>query len=81
MLKWPNIVLAHLVAVHPESVGTLFPEKDPSAIHDNFALALGHRVQPLAAALVRLPENIVVNLGPAEPEHLLLQGESGVGEL
>ena len=79
MLKGPHIVLAHLVAVHPESVGPLFPEKDPSAIHDNTALALGHRVQPLAAALVRLPDDIVVNLGPVEPEHLLLQGKSEEG--
>ena len=81
MFEGPHLVLAHLVAVHPESVGTLFPEKDPSAIHDNLALALGHRVQPLAAALVRLPDDIVANLGPAEPEHLLLQGESGKGAL
>ena len=81
MLEGPHIVLAHLVAVHPEFVGTLFPEKDPSAIHDHLALALKHCVQPLAAALVRIPDDIVVNLGPAEPEHILLQGESGEGEL
>ena len=74
MLKGPHIVLAHLVAVHPDAIGTLFPEKDPSAIHDNLTLALGHRIQPLAAALVRLPNDIVANLGPAEPEYLLLQG-------
>ena len=81
MLEGPHIVLAHLDAVHPEAVGTLFPEKDPSDIHDNLALALGHRAQPLAAALVSLSDDIVVNLGPAEPEHLLPQGESGEGEL
>ena len=76
MLEGPRIVLAHLVAVHPESIGTLFPEKDPIAIHDN--LALGHRIQPLAATLVRLHDDIVVKLGPAEHEHLLLQSESKV---
>ena len=74
MLGGPRTVLAHLVTVHSESVGILFSEKDPSAIHKNLALALGHRIQTLAAALVRLPEDIVDNLGPAEPEHLLLQG-------
>ena len=58
MLNVPHIVLARLIAVHPECVGTLFSEKDRSAIHDNLALALGHRVQPLAAALVRLPVNL-----------------------
>ena len=51
MLKGPDFVLAHLVAVHPESVGTHFPEIEPSAIHDNPALALGHHGQPLAARL------------------------------
>ena len=66
-LRGPNIVLAHLVAVLSESVGSLFPEKDPSAMHDNLALALGHHIQPLASALVRLPTDIVVYLGPAEP--------------
>ena len=81
MLEGPNFVLTRLVAVHPESVGTLFPGKYPSEIHDNLALALGHRAQPLAAALVSLSDDIVVNRGPAEPEHLLLQGESGEGEL
>ena len=81
MLEGLHIVLACLIAVHPESVGTLFPEKDPSDIHDNLALALGHCVQPLAAALVRIPDDIVGNLGPTEPEHLLLQGKSGEGEL
>ena len=70
-----------LIAVHQESVGTLFPEKDRSAIHENLALAIRHCVQPLAAALVRTPDDIVINLGPAEPEHLLLQGQSGEGEL
>ena len=79
MLEGLHIVLACLIAVHPESVGTLFPEKDPSAIHDNLALTLGYRVQPLAAALVRLPDDIVSNLGPVELEHLLLQGEFGEG--
>ena len=74
-----TFLFAHLVAVHPESVGTILPEKDPSAIHDNLALALGHRAQPLAAALVRLSDDIGVNLGQAEPEYLLLQGESGKG--
>ena len=63
------------------AVGTLFPEKDPCAIHDNLALALGHHIQPLAAALVRLPNDIVANLGPAEPEHLLPRGEFGEGAL
>ena len=81
MLKVPVIVLAHLVAVHPESLGTLFSEKDPSAIHDNLALALGYHAQPLAATLVRLSDDIASNLGLAEPEHLLLQGESGENEL
>ena len=47
MLEGSGIVLAHLVAVHPESVGTLFPEKDTSAINDNIALALGHHAQQL----------------------------------
>ena len=69
MLEGSGIVLAHLVAVHPESVGTLFPEKDPSAIQDNLVLALG------------LPDDIVVNLGPTKPKYLLIQGESGEGEL
>ena len=73
--------LAHFVVVHQDAVGTLVPEKDPSAIHDDLALALGHRVQPLAAAQVRLPDDIVAILGPAEPEHLLLQCESGEGAL
>ena len=81
MLEGPHIVLAHLVAVHPDAVGTLFPEKHSSAIHDNLALALRYRVQPLTAAHVRLPNDIVTNLGPAEPEHLLLQDESGEGAL
>ena len=75
--KGPHIVLAHLIAFHSDAVGTLFPEKDPSAIHDNLALALEHLIQPLAAALFRLPDDKVANLGPAEPEHLLLHGESG----
>ena len=35
--------------------------------------------QPLSAVLVRLPDDIVINLGPVEPEHLLLQGESEEG--
>ena len=78
MLKGLYIVA---IAVHPESVGTLLPEKDPSDIHDNLALALGHSVQPLAFAHVRLSDDIVVNLGRAEPEHLLLQGESREGKL
>ena len=73
MLKRPNIVLAHIVAVHPDSVGTLVPEKDPSCIPDNLAVALGHRVWSLAAAYVRLHDNIVTSLGLAKPEHLLLQ--------
>ena len=76
-----QIVLTHLFAVHLESIGTVFPEKDPSADHDNLALALRHRVQPLAAALVRLPVDKVVILGPAEPEQLLFYGESWEGEL
>ena len=59
----------------------LFSLKNPTAIHDNLAIVLGHRTEPLAAALVRLTDDIVVNLGPAEPEHLLLQGKSGEGEL
>ena len=66
-MNTPHIVLANPVAVHPESIGSLFPEKDTSTIHENLALALGHRVQPLAAAIVRLSDDIVVNLGPAEP--------------
>ena len=77
MLQGQHIVPAHLDAVHLYAVGIIFPENDPSDIHDNLALSLGHRIQPLAAALVRLPDDIVVNLGPAKPEHLLLQGESG----
>ena len=81
MLKGPHIVLAQLVAVHPDAVGILYPEKDPIPIHDNLALALGHRIKPLAAALIRLPDDIFANLGPAEPEYLLLQGEFGEGAL
>ena len=81
MLKGPHIVLPQLVAIHPESFGTLFAEKDPSGIHDNLALALSHRAQPLAAALVRLSDDIVINLGLVEPKHLLHQGESGEVEL
>ena len=57
MLEGPLIVLAHRIVVHPEFVGTLIPTKDPSAIHC-IAMALGHRVQPLAATLVRLPVNL-----------------------
>ena len=64
---------------HPDSAGTLVPEKDPSAIPDDLALALGHHVRPLAAAHVRLHDDIVASLGPAEPEHLLLQGKSWEG--
>ena len=30
-----RIVLAHIAAVHPESVRTIFPEKDPISIRDN----------------------------------------------
>ena len=77
MLERQHIVLAHLVAVQPDAVGTIFPEEDPGAIHDHFALALGHHIQPLAAATLRLPDDIVASLGPAESEHLLLQGKSG----
>ena len=33
MLKGPHIVLAHLVDVHPDAVGTLVPEKDPMSLH------------------------------------------------
>ena len=72
MLKGPYIVLAHLVAVHSESIGPLFPDKDPSAVNNNLALALGHVAKPLDAALVRLSDDIIVNLNPADPEHLLL---------
>ena len=79
MLEGPHIVPAHLVAVHPDTVGTLVPEKDLSAIPEYLALALGHHVQPLAAAHVRLPDDIASCLGPAKPEHLLLQGESEDG--
>ena len=67
MLKGPQIVLAHLVAVHPESAKIVFPEKAPSGFHDNFALALVHRAQPLAAILVRLSDDTVINLSLAEP--------------
>ena len=35
----------------------------------------------LAAAHIRLPDDRVANLGPAKPEHLLLQGKSGEGAL
>ena len=62
-------------------LGNLFPERDPSDIHDNIAQSLGLSVQPLTSVLVRLPDDIVVILGPAEPEHLLLHGESREGEL
>ena len=79
VLEGPHIVLSQHVAVHPDAVGTLVPEKDPSAIPGNLLLALVHRVQPLAAAHVRLPVDIVASLGPAKPEHILLQGESGEG--
>ena len=41
----------------------------------NLALVLGHFIQPRAAANVRLPDDIVANLGQTEPEHLLIQGE------
>ena len=41
------------------------------------ALALEHRIQPLAAA----HDVIVTNLGPAEPEHLLLHDATGEGAL
>ena len=58
MLEGPFIVLAHRIVVHPEFVETLIPKNDPSAIHDSIAMALGHRVQPLGAALVRLPVNL-----------------------
>ena len=47
----------------------------------NLALALGHRGQLLAATLVRLSVDIVFYLGPAKPVHILLQGQSGEGEL
>ena len=47
----------------------------------NLALALGHRGHLLAATLVRLSVDIVFYLGPAKPEHILLQGQSGEGEL
>ena len=77
VLEGPHIVLAHFVAVHQDAVGILVPEKDPSAIPDKLTLALGHHVQPLAAATLRLPDDIVASLGPAESEHLLLQGKSG----
>ena len=50
-------------------------------IHENLALALGHSVQPLAFAHVRLSDDIVANLGLVEPEHLLLRGKSGEGAL
>ena len=81
MFEGLNFVHAHLVDVHAEAIGTFVPEKDPSAIHDNLVLALGHCVKPLAAALFRLPDDIVANLGPAEPEYIPLQCESGEGEL
>ena len=61
---------------HPDSAETLVPEKDPSAIPDDLGMALGHCVWPLAAAHVRLHDDIVASLGPAEPEHLLLQDKS-----
>ena len=64
---------------HLDSAGTIVPEKDPSVIHDDLALALGHCVWPLAAAHVRLHDDIVASLGPAKPEHLLLQGKSWEG--
>ena len=79
MFEVPHIVLAYLAAVNPDAVGTLVREKYPCAIPDNLAMALGHRVQPLAATHVRLPDDIVAWLGPAKPEHLLLQGESREG--
>ena len=49
--------------------------------HDNLALSLGHRTQPLAAALDRLSDDIGVNLGPTKPKHLLLQGKSWEGKM
>ena len=58
MLEGPLIFLAHCIVVHPGFIGTLIPENDPSAIHDSIAMALGHHVQPLGAALVRLPVNL-----------------------
>ena len=48
VLEEPYIVLAHLVAIHPDAVGSLASDKKPSDT-DNFTMALGHRVQPLAA--------------------------------
>ena len=65
MLEGPHIVLALFVVVHPDAVGSLVP----------VALALEHRIQPLAAA----HDDIVTNLGPAEPEHLLLHDATGEG--
>ena len=70
----PHIVLAHLVSVHLDTVRTLVSEKDLSAIPDNLTLALGYRIQPLAAAHIRLPDDIVASLGPAQPDSLLIQG-------
>ena len=55
MLKGPHIVLADLVTVPPETVGTLFPEKDPSALR--------HSAQPIAADLVRLSELELFQIG------------------
>ena len=39
-LEGPHIILAHVVAVHPDADGTLVSEKDPSAIPENLAMAL-----------------------------------------
>ena len=44
-------------------------------------MALGHPTQPLAAALDRLSDDIVGNIGLAKPKHILLQGKSGKGKM
>ena len=51
MLEGPHIDLANLVTFHPDAVGTLVSENDPSALPDNLTLALWHRIQPLAAVV------------------------------
>ena len=38
-----------------------------------------HHVWPLATAHVRLHDDIVASLGPAGPEHILLQGKVPLG--
>ena len=74
MLEGQHIVPAHLDAVHLYAVGIIFPENDPSDILDNLALARGHCIQPLAAARVRLPDDIFANSALGKSGEGALQG-------